>query len=110
MTKRLLLPAALVLLGCGCGASDRPATSDSIVTAESKLDPGAAASGEPGTAGEPCEALSYRDCKITYIDERGQLQCPTQVQICNAEGSAWLPCGQYVYDENGQPRLRSGTR
>lgn len=37
--KRLLLPAALVLLGCGCGARDRPATSASIVASGSKLDP-----------------------------------------------------------------------
>ena len=105
MLKRLLLPVTLVLLGCGCGGSDRPATSDSIVTAESKLDPGASASGADG---EPCEALSHRDCTITYVDESGQRQCPTQVQICNAEGTAWLPCGQYDYDENGEPRLHSG--
>ena len=104
MLKRLLLPAALVLLGCGCGGSDRPATSEPIVTAEANLEPGASASGDPGAG---CEALSYRDCKLTYIDESGQLQCPTQVQICNAEGTAWLACGQYVYDENGEPRLRS---
>ena len=108
MLKRLLLPAALVLLGCGCGAPDRPPPSQAIVKSEGNLDPGLTTTGEPGEARRVCDALSYRDCTITYTDESGQLQCPTQVQICNAEGTAWLACGQYVYDENGEPRLRSG--
>ena len=102
MRKRLVLPAMLVLLGCGCGATDKPAPSDPLVTTHGSMDPGVAS--DPGTGG--CEALSYRDCKITYVDESGQVQCPTQVQICNEAGTAWLPCGQYVYDENGEPRLR----
>jgi len=106
MLKRLLLPVALALLGCACGSPDRPATSDPIATDPSSQQGVTTATGEPGEARHVCEALSYRYCKITYVDADGQLQCPTQVQICNAEGTAWLPCGQYLYDENGEPRLR----
>jgi hypothetical protein len=103
MLKRLLLPAALLLLGCGCGSADRPETGGPMVTGGGSVDPVLATTGE---SSHVCEALSYRDCKITYVDEDGQVQCPTQVQICNAAGTAWLDCGQYVYDENGEPRLR----
>ena len=106
MPKQLLLMAALVLLGCSCGSPDRPATSDPIATGDAAGEPGLAVSGEPGAAQHVCEALSWRDCKLTYVDADGQIQCPTQVQICNAAGTAWLACGQYVYDENGEPRHR----
>jgi len=98
LLKRLLLPAALAL-GSACSAPDRPAPSDPIVSST-----GVTTTREPGSPA--CEALSYRECTLTYVDEDGQLQCPAQVQICNAQGTAWLACGQYVFDEDGQPRAR----
>ena len=106
MLKRLVLPAAIVLLGCG--SADRPAPSDPLVTGGAALEPdptsAPAAPGEPGEAPRVCEPRSYRDCLLTYVDEDGRVQCPTQVQICSVDGTSWLACGAYVYDENGDPQ------
>ena len=106
MLKRLVLPAAVALLGCG--PADRPATSEPLVTSGAGLEPEPASErGDAGDSPRACEPKSYRDCRITYVDEDGQVQCPTQVQVCSADGSEWLECGAYVYDENGEPHPRA---
>jgi hypothetical protein len=97
MLKTLFFPPgvlALVAAVAGCGSDDRPATSDSIVTSRTELGTQPAPPpGEPGMPAHVCVPRSYRECTITYVDEDGQLQCPVNAQICNAEGTAWLACG-----------------
>jgi hypothetical protein len=109
MLKPLFFPAgALALLAAafGCGSSDRPATSDSVETEKTAVVTEPATPNEPGMPRRVCEPRESRECKITYVDEDGQLQCPTNVQICSVDGTAWLPCGAYVYDENHDPQPR----
>lgn len=99
--------AALVLSStvAACSGDDRPAPSDTLGSrvAESSTPAADDEPTEPGAVKPRCEPRSYRDCKVYYRDESGQLQCPTLVQICAADGSAWLACGKFSYDENGDP-------
>jgi hypothetical protein len=99
MLKALVFPAAALAVA-SCGAPDRPLPTDSVAISQSTLQPTT-----PSDA-QVCEPRSYRDCTITYVDEDGQLQCPTQVQICSVDGTEWLACGMYVYDENHDPQPR----
>jgi hypothetical protein len=112
MLKPLVLPAAgalaLLAVALGCGSADRPATSDSSVIERTSVGTVMGTSAEPtepGKASRVCEPRDYRECRITYIDEDGQLQCPTDLEICSLEGT-WLECGKYVFDENHDPQPR----
>ncbi|MDB4942137.1 MAG: hypothetical protein JWP97_1671 [Labilithrix sp.] len=94
-----------------CSGEARPDASDALSSSTDTAAAAAAADPDeapPTELGAPtvCEPRAYRDCKIYYRDDSGQLQCPTQVQICAVDGSAWLACGEYVFDENGNPARR----
>lgn len=108
MAKALVFPAGMAVLlvaAAGCSSPDRPATSDSLVSAPSGL--GVAPAGDPGERGEParvCEPRANRPCTVSYVDDDGQLQCPVNVQICSVDGSEWLACGRYRYDEARDPQ------
>jgi hypothetical protein len=43
---------------------------------------------------------------LSFVDDQGQLQRPEDVQICSADGSTWLACGMFTYDEKGEPQPR----
>lgn len=108
---------ALASALAACGDEDRPPVSESAPLSSLQLggSGASAAPSDPSADGDPeitepvaepgpCEPRSYRQCKIFYRDDTGQLQCPVKVQICDVDGAEWLPCGEYTYDENGDPQ------
>jgi hypothetical protein len=98
--QRSLVRPSFVLLAVaiGCGAPERPAPAgDSTVEADTT----ALATGAPA-----CEPRSSRPCRHYFRDSRGQEQCPMATQICSVDGDAWLACGEYDYDRNGDPTRR----
>jgi hypothetical protein len=107
MLKTLVVSAAaLAVLGAviSCGSPDRPAPSDAIVIDHGALGSTTETPSEPGPPPRVCEPRSNRECTITYRDENGQLHCPAQLQICSIDGTEWLACGMFVYDENHDPQ------
>jgi hypothetical protein len=105
MLKPLVFPApalAMLVAVSSCGSPDRPATSESIVITPSAL--GGSAGATPSEASRVCEPRSNRECTVTYRDDHGQLHCPAQLQICSVDGTEWLACGMFVYDENHDPQ------
>ena len=107
--------AAVVALAsalAACADEERPPASESApvssvqlggsadVAADDDAGTDPTATAEPG----PCEPRSHRDCKMYYRDETGELHCPPSFQLCNVDGTAWLPCGAYTLDENGDPQ------
>lgn len=109
---QILAPWALVLAlasSVGCASADRPTS-----TAETGGDPGDEAldptdvaasplTGEPGMPRRICTPRAARECRYYYTDESGQRQCPMSYQLCKADGTDWLPCGEYELGATGEP-------
>lgn len=91
--SRLVLVSLLVApVLVACAAETRPHALEDDVTAP-------LVARRP--AGHPviCLASSMRECKITYVDADGRVNCPTNYQFCNEDGTDWYPCGEYDVDE-----------
>ena len=109
---RLLTWAAVVALAsalAACADEDRPPASESAPISSVQLGGSADVAASDDDAGTdvtagPCEPRSHRDCKMYYRDESGELHCPTSFQLCDVDGTEWLPCGAYTLDENGDPQ------
>jgi hypothetical protein len=105
------LLAACAGLGCGSSDSDRPSstadtTSELVadeVDAAAPATASAPSSGEPGTAKRTCSPRATRECHLYYTDESGRPQCPASFQLCDVDGSGWLPCGEYQVGPSGDP-------
>lgn len=104
--------AGAALLACvACGSSGHPTdtaeTSSELAADEDEVDATyatrAPSVGEPGIPRRTCEPRSARECHYYYTDDSGQRQCPLSYQLCKADGSDWLPCGEYRVGESGDP-------
>ena len=79
-----------------------------LVACSSEARPPPASEGAPTNeersqlvAPDTCEPKAQRLCRFTYIDQSGDVQCPTRTQHCSAAGR-WLACGQ-IPDETTEP-------
>lgn len=120
-SRPLVFPACVAALtaalACAaCGGSDHPSTvadtndtTASPVTLEpsSGADGGRVASragaGEPGMPARVCAPRTARECHFYYTDESGRRQCPMSFQLCSADGSEWLACGEWILGPSGDP-------
>jgi len=101
------------ICGVACGSADRPAPAgDSLGDRDVAMEVAEAWRETDGTPApdrrRTCERGSSRACRTYYTDESGQLHCPESLELCRGDGSAWLPCGEYFYDEQGRPVDRDG--
>jgi hypothetical protein len=91
-----LLSTVLVIAACSAGGS-RPEALEDDVSSPVVADRG------PGGHPKICVASGFRECKLTWVDANGQVNCPTSWQFCNNEGTDWYDCGDFDTDEDGHP-------
>jgi hypothetical protein len=93
MSRALVPTVSLLVHACvlGCGAPDRPPPASDAN--EGDVDAPALTARALDDEGQVCEPGTWRECRIYYLDDRGQMQCPNQSQFCRADGRGWLACG-----------------
>lgn len=99
--------ATVALPACGGG---RPDASDGISTMTQAA---SSSEGEPTSGGAeatgPCEPFTFAECKIYYVDESGQQQCPVDVKLCREDGAGYYGCGEVMMGESGPVRRDGGA-
>lgn len=89
------------MFGCS-GTPDRPPPS-SVDTTTSIATPNATPVGNH----DPCQAGTWRECRMHYVDADGQAQCPMDVELCREDGTGYYDCGTWVNGADGSPVSRS---
>jgi hypothetical protein len=108
----VLRGALFAVCAAGCSGGDRP---DPVrgsrgdpdwESAWAEVD--ARRSASATEARHACEPGTARECRRYFRDTTGRLQCPIDYELCSADGSEWLPCGEYDLDHDRAPVRRDG--
>jgi hypothetical protein len=91
------------VFGCS-GAPDRPPPS-SVDSSTSIATPTPASVNH-----DACQAGTWRECRVHYVDEDGQNNCPTDYELCREDGSGYYECGSWVNGANNTPVARSALQ
>lgn len=96
-SRSWLFLCAVMLAACSSAEDSRPRSLEDDVATPVVADRG------PGGHPTICIASTFRECKLTWIDANGQLNCPTSYQFCNEDGTDWFDCGEFDTGEDGEP-------
>jgi len=81
----LILTMVALLTGCGDGRP--PVQGDQFSDV-----PVGGIGTTTSTLGDTCSAGDVRQCRLVFIDEDGNKNCPEALQFCRSDGTGWLPC------------------